>query len=45
MEDAAPKKGKGKDAANLKHVGGVNEQLGGVDPAIDETLERLSGGP
>lgn len=29
----------------LKHVGGVNDGLGGVDPEIDETLERLSGGP
>jgi hypothetical protein len=28
-----------------KHVGGVNDRLGGVDPQIDETLERLSGGP
>ncbi len=28
----------------LDHVGGINEQLGGVDPLIDETLMRLSGG-
>lgn len=32
-----------KDA--LKHVGGVNDDLGGVDPYIDENLIRLSGGP
>ncbi|MDT8902074.1 hypothetical protein [Anaeroselena agilis] len=32
-----------KDA--IRHVGGVNDTLGGVDPDIDETLMRLSGGP
>lgn len=29
----------------LEHVGGVNDALGGVDPEIDATLMRLSGGP
>lgn len=28
----------------LNHVGGVNDELGGVDPRADETLIRLSGG-
>lgn len=28
-----------------RHVGGINEELGGVDPEIDENLMRLSGGP
>lgn len=27
------------------HVGGITEASGGVDPDIDETLMRLSGGP
>lgn len=31
--------------ADLNHVGGVSDNLGGVDPAIEETLLRLSGGP
>ena len=26
------------------HVGGINEELGGVDPRADENLMRLSGG-
>lgn len=30
-------------AAN--HIGGVNDQLGGVDPDIDSDLMRLAGGP
>lgn len=29
----------------LKHVGGITDDLGGVDPQIDEVLMRLSGGP
>lgn len=29
----------------LKHIGGVNAELGGVDPDIDKNLMRLSGGP
>ena len=28
----------------LQHVGGINEELGGVDPRADENLIRLSGG-
>lgn len=28
-----------------EHVGGINASSGGVDPDIDETLMRLSGGP
>lgn len=28
----------------LNHVGGINEDLGGVDPQADENLIRLSGG-
>gem|GEM_PF-4625762 len=30
---------------DLNHVGGVSDTLGGVDPAIEETLLRLSDGP
>lgn len=29
----------------VNHVGGVNDELGGVDPMADENLVRLSGGP
>ncbi|MCX7780531.1 MAG: hypothetical protein N2491_06395 [Negativicutes bacterium] len=32
-------------AAEVKHVGGINEELGGVEPNIDSTLMRLAGGP
>ncbi|MDF2501232.1 MAG: hypothetical protein K0Q77_1946 [Anaerosporomusa subterranea] len=28
----------------INHVGGINEELGGVDPRADENLMRLSGG-
>lgn len=28
----------------VMHVGGINEELGGVDPKADENLMRLSGG-
>jgi hypothetical protein len=28
----------------VNHVGGINEELGGVDPRADENLMRLSGG-
>ncbi len=35
----------GEEQAPARHVGGVNDGLGGVDPEIDETLMRLSGGP
>ena len=28
----------------LNHVGGISEDLGGVDPKADENLIRLSGG-
>lgn len=42
---AVGKGGKGKDEDKLRHVGGVSEELGGVDPDIDQTLVRLSGGP
>lgn len=34
-----------RDEDEPRHVGGVNDSLGGVDPEIDETLMRLSGGP
>lgn len=33
------------NADKLNHVGGVSNNLGGVDPLIDETLQRLSGAP
>lgn len=33
------------DRGGLLHVGGVSDSLGGVDPDIEETLLRLSGGP
>ena len=39
------KAGNGKGEDKLRHVGGVSEELGGVDPDIDQTLMRLSGGP
>lgn len=29
----------------VEHVGGINASSGGVDPDIEETLLRLSGGP
>lgn len=32
------------EPAEIDHVGGVNEQLGGVDPQADENLMRLSAG-
>ena len=34
-----------KNVSDISHVGGVNDQLGGVDPDIDEDLMRLSGSP
>jgi hypothetical protein len=33
------------EATGVKHVGGVTDQLGGVDPEADNTLMRLAGGP
>jgi len=43
---------KNKQQANLQnvpltanHIGGISEQLGGVDPDIDSDLMRLAGGP
>lgn len=40
--------GKKSVAANthsdLNHVGGISDELGGVDPRADENLIRLSGG-
>jgi hypothetical protein len=41
-EDLRPGKREGED---VRHVGGVSNSLGGVDPEIEETLMRLSGGP
>lgn len=32
-------------AEQPEHVGGINAAAGGVDPAVDENLLRLSGGP
>lgn len=32
-------------SVTLNHVGGVTDDAGGVDPAVDENLIRLSGGP
>ena len=34
-----------RDNQEVRHVGGGSDSLGGVDPEIDETLMRLSGGP
>lgn len=34
-----------QDKEKTRHVGGLSDSLGGVDPEIDETLMRLSGGP
>ncbi|EGO63896.1 hypothetical protein [Acetonema longum] len=30
--------------SDLNHVGGISDELGGVDPRADENLIRLSGG-
>ncbi len=38
-------KRQGGEEAKPAHVGGVNDGLGGVDPEIEDTLLRLSGGP
>lgn len=32
-------------SAAANHIGGINDQLGGVDPDIDSNLMRLAGGP
>lgn len=32
-------------SSDTNHIGGINEQLGGVDPEIDNDLMRLAGGP
>lgn len=47
MEKKAPSATASVAAAETtgKHVGGVNDQLGGVDPDVDANLMRLSGGP
>jgi hypothetical protein len=34
----------GDPAQEINHVGGINEELGGVDPRADENLIRLSSG-
>lgn len=34
-----------RPAEQPEHVGGINAVAGGVDPAADENLLRLSGGP
>lgn len=34
-----------KKQTEANHVGGINHELGGVDPEIETTLMRLSGGP
>lgn len=31
--------------SGFSHVGGISDELGGVDPEIDQNLMRLSGGP
>lgn len=46
----ASNNGKSKTAmqnasADTSHIGGINDQLGGVDPQIDDDLMRLAGGP
>ncbi len=42
---AAEKRHDPRDKDEIRHVGGVSDSLGGVDPEIDDTLMRLSGGP
>lgn len=32
-------------SADINHIGGISDQLGGVDPDIDSDLLRLAGGP
>ena len=34
-----------RPSEQLEHVGGISASAGGVDPAVDENLLRLSGGP
>ncbi len=34
-----------REESMLKHAGGIDDDLGGVDPEIDEVLVRLAGGP
>ena len=34
-----------KDKSAILHAGGINDELGGVDPEVDANLMRLSGGP
>jgi hypothetical protein len=45
MAEAGQETQEAIDKEALKHVGGVDDNLGGVDPHIDENLIRLSGGP
>lgn len=40
-----PKTEEIKICQSADHVGGINETSGGVDPDVDESLIRLSGGP
>lgn len=45
MDKKKPKDQKLVKPATLNHVGGVTADAGGIDPAVDENLIRLSGGP
>jgi hypothetical protein len=45
MAEAGQETQEAIDKEVLKHVGGVDDNLGGVDTNIDENLIRLSGGP
>jgi hypothetical protein len=42
---AQEKRQGGEEENKPRHVGGIDDGLGGVDPEIDDTLMRLSGGP
>jgi len=45
VEDKERRKSDSGNDQMPKHVGGVDDELGGVDPDIDQLLMRLSEGP
>jgi hypothetical protein len=45
MDRKRPEKAEQFDDNGLNHVGGISDDLSGIDPQIDENLRRLSWGP
>ncbi|MPN23764.1 hypothetical protein SDC9_171157 [bioreactor metagenome] len=45
MEHKKDECGRNSGEDTLNHVGGVADDVGGVDPDVDKNLVRLSGGP